>query len=125
MYGTWPSQIKKWAQFNSIKYTILHGPDKERNFLKNTGVYFINPHGMKWLHGMIKKHRRFPWKVLIVDESKEFKNFNSKRFEYLCDMLPVFKRRYILTGNLTPNSYFDVWAQAYILDLGKEFGDNY
>ncbi len=122
----WPSEIMKWLNFNNIKYTVLHGPDKEKQFLRNdVGVYIINPEGMEWLHTMMHKHRRFPWEVLFVDESTKFKSPKSKRFKILKPMLKMFKRRYILTGSLTSSGLLDVWAQIYILDMGRALGDSF
>src|ERR1041385_9125538 len=28
-YSVWPKEIEKWADFNELTYTILHGPKKE------------------------------------------------------------------------------------------------
>ncbi|MCP4052477.1 MAG: hypothetical protein GY739_05295, partial [Mesoflavibacter sp.] len=69
-YGVWPAEIEKWTNFQNIKLTVLHGPDKEKAFLSNRfGVYVINPEGLKWLDQMVIKHKRFPWKVLVIDEA--------------------------------------------------------
>ena len=126
IYSVWPNEIKKWENFNNIKFTILHGPDKERNFLRNNvGVYLINPEGLKWLVGAIERHKRFPFVNLFLDESSKFKAPKSKRFKLLQRYLKLFKRRFILTGNPLPNTYLDLWAQIYILDLGQTLGNNF
>src|SRR5262245_35868109 len=28
-YSVWPAEIRKWADFNDLKYAILHGKDKD------------------------------------------------------------------------------------------------
>lgn len=126
MYSVWPREIEKWDNFRNIKYTILHGPDKLRNFRrKDVGVYLINPEGLKWLIQTIEREKRFPFVNLFIDESSKFKAHKSKRFKFLAPYLKLFKRRYILTGTPIPNTYLDLWAQIYILDFGRALGKNF
>jgi len=122
----WPNETKKWTNFNNIKIAVMHGAEKEKQFLRNdVGVYVINPEGIDWLHDMIKKHKRFPWEILIVDESTKFKAHKAKRFKILKTFLRMFKKRYILTGSLVSGGLLDLWAQIYILDLGKALGETF
>lgn len=125
MYTTWMNEPEKWDFSQSLKYTILHGKDKDLNFNKRCGIMFINPEGIPWLLKKIKSARRFPWKVLVVDESIKFKNHKSVRFKALRQMLKTFKYRYILSGNPIPNTYLDIWAQIFILDLGERLGTSW
>lgn len=120
VYSVWPAEISKWDNFKNIKHTILHGPNKEQNFLKNkVGVYLINPEGLPWLMKMILKHKRFPWKILVIDESAKFKSPSAKtRFKLIKKIINKFERRYILAGNPIPNSLMDLWTQIFILDHG-------
>lgn len=126
VYSVWPNEISKWENFRNIRFAILHGPDKEKNFLrKDVGVYLINPEGLKWLMKMIDRHKYFPFSNLVIDESSKFKSHKSKRFKELVRYLKLFERRYILTGNPIPNTYLDLWAQVYVLDQGATLGKNY
>lgn len=127
LYTTWLNEHNKWEFSRNLKISILHGPDKVVNLNKKAGIYLINPEGMKWLLDELHKRgrRAFPWHTLIVDESVAFKNPKSKRFPLLKKLLPHFKRRHILTGNPIPNTMMDLWAQIYILDLGKRLGTSF
>jgi SNF2 family DNA or RNA helicase len=125
LYTTWQKEPKKWDFSQNLKFTILHGPDKDANFNKNVGVYLINPEGLKWLINKITTTGRFPWTTLIVDESTKFKNPRSKQFEYLSKLLKSFKRRFILSGNPTPNHYLDLWSQIFLLDRGVRLGTSW
>lgn len=119
-YLVWPHEKNKWTNFHDIPMTILHGPRKEIRFLSDDfGVYVINPEGLKWLDKMIVKHRRFPWKVLIIDEAPRFKSHKTVRFKKIKRMLSRFNYVYLLAGNPIPNSYLDLWSQMFIIDLGK------
>jgi SNF2 family DNA or RNA helicase len=126
VYRVWPREIAKWDHTAKIKYAILHGPDKEANLRSRKAIYIINPDGLKWLYKTCKKLRYFPFDVLVVDESTEFKSYKSKRFtDHLCPMLPAFSHRYILSGTPITRSYLDLWSQYFILDIGRRLGDNY
>src|SRR5690606_20905256 len=60
--------------------------------------------------------------VLCIDESRKFRNHNTKRFEAISRVLPSFKRRYILTGSPAPKGLMNLWAQMYIVDRGESLG---
>jgi len=125
MYTTWMSEPKKWEFSQNLKCTVLHGKNKDVDFFKPSGITFINPEGMKWLVNKVKQTKRFPWKILVIDESVKFKNPSSVRFKALKQMLRSFKKRYILSGNPMPNTYLDLWSQIFILDLGERLGSSW
>jgi SNF2 family DNA or RNA helicase len=125
LYTTWLKEPKKWEFSQSLKYQILHGPNKNENFHKKAGVYFVNPEGIKWLVEKVKSTGRFPWTTLVIDESAKFKNHKSERFKYLTKILKSFKRRYVMAGNPAPNHYLDIWAQLFVLDFGKRLGTSW
>jgi SNF2 family DNA or RNA helicase len=116
----WPEEIEKWDPFD-FTYTVLHGPKKEEHLKEDVEIYLINPEGLKWL----LNRDEFPdWNILVVDESSQYKNHGSVRFELLEHLLPMFDYRYILTGTPTPRALLDLWSQIYILDKGAAIGKN-
>lgn len=129
IYSVWPYEIRKWTNFNNISNIILHGKNRSKLWDEQKDIYLINPENIKWLHCellmKLKSGKRCPFNSIVIDESTKFKNHNSKSFGYVCDMLPLFKYRYILTGTPTPKSLLDLWSQIYILDGGKSLGKNY
>jgi SNF2 family DNA or RNA helicase len=120
MRKTWPDEIKKWADFADITYTIVHGGNKEAALAQDVDIYLINPEGIKWLYD--PKRRRPEFDVLIVDESTKFKDSSTQRFKALKPHLPSFSRRWILTGTPVPNGLLDLFGQIYVLDLGRSLG---
>lgn len=128
-YSVWPNEIEKWINFNSLANTILHEDNKDSLWGSKKDIYLINPEGLPWLFEELlkglKSGKDCPFDTLWIDESTKFKNSTSKRFELLCSMLPLFKRRHIMTGTPAPKSLLDLWSQAYILDEGKSLGHNY
>ena len=128
-YSVWPSEIEKWINFNSLSCTIVHDDNKSSLWNSDKDIYLINPEGLPWLHkellNGLKGGKKCPFNTLWIDESTKFKSHESKRFELLCDMLPLFKRRHIMTGTPSPKSLLDLWSQLYILDEGKTLGHNF
>lgn len=128
-YSVWPNEIEKWINFNTISCTILHDDNKCSLWGQKKDIYLINPEGLEWLHSELLKGlqagKKSPFDTLWVDESTKFKSHKSKRFQYLVDMLPLFKRRHIMTGTPSPKSLLDLWSQMYILDEGKSLGHNF
>lgn len=122
MHATWPAEVAKWDDFQGLSIGILHGPKKEKTLQEDHDIYLINPEGLKWLEVAAKKLKRFPFNMLIVDESTRFKNTRSTRFRVLRKMLGKFKRRYILTGTPAPNGLLDLFGQIFILDAGATLG---
>jgi SNF2 family DNA or RNA helicase len=120
VYKVWPDEVKKWADFADLTYSVLHGGSKEAALAKDVDLYIINPEGLKWLFD--PKRKRPQWDVLIIDESTKFKDSTTQRFKALKAFLPSFTRRWILTGTPVPNGLMDLFGQVYILDLGRSLG---
>lgn len=119
-YLVWPKEVAKWADFCQLKVQILHGKDKEKNLYKEADIYLINPEGLTWL----VKHnlKKLGFDMLGVDESTKFKASNTQRFKLLKGILPIFRRRIIMTGSPSPNGMMDLFSQIFILDGGAALG---
>lgn len=129
IYSVWPNEIIKWHNFNNLSCTILHGNTKDSLWGNKKDIYLINPEGLEWLHSELlkglKAGKKCPFDTLWIDESTKFKSHDSIRFGYLVDMLPLFKRRHIMTGTPSPKSLLDLWSQIFLLDEGESLGVNY
>lgn len=140
MYRVWPHQKDRFEQFHNLRVNVLHGKDKDEALVDDdVDISVINPEGLDWLlathevtNSRGKKQKvadkvRLKWlasryDVLVVDESTKFKNSQSNRFKLLKELVPKFKRRYILTGTPTPKGLLDLFGQIYILDEGQSLG---
>jgi len=130
-YDVWPDEIKKWKDFQHLKFEILHGRKKEARLLSNADVFLTNPEGIAWLVSLKKNSskkwvstREWNWpEMLVLDESTRFKHGKTGRFKSLKTALGKFERRYILTGTPAPNGYEDLWGQIYLLDHGARLGE--
>lgn len=121
-YMVWPAEVRKWADFNELTVSVLHGDKKEEALAAEADLYVINPDGLEWLFRTLWRQRRWPFHGLIVDESTMFKHSNTSRFKLLAQYLARFRRRWILTGTPSPNGLLDLFGQLYILDLGAALG---
>lgn len=140
-HSVWPAEAKKWTNFEDMNIAVLHGSKKEQVLTESgADVFCINPEGLEWLFGVTKtKGRNGKTRVdidkkrcdylfktlnltdLIIDESTKFKRAGSQRFKILRLVLQYFKRRWILTGTPAPNGMMDLFAQIFIIDLGRSF----
>ncbi len=107
-----------------MRFTILHGRDKERNYSEWSGttgptVGLINPEGLLWL---LSKENLPIIDLIIIDESTKFKDSTTRRFKLLKKILPNVPRKWILTGTPVPNGISDLFGQIYILDAGRALG---
>lgn len=129
IYDTWPRQIKEWSNFNRLSHTILHAAGKISLWGEKKDLYLINPEGIKWLHdellSALKKGRKCPFDSLWIDESTIVRSQDSVTFELIRNMLPLFKRRCLMTGTPTPKNLLDLWGQMYIIDEGETLGNNF
>jgi SNF2 family DNA or RNA helicase len=63
--------------------------------------------------------------LLCLDESQRVKNPRSKSFLAISEILPLVKRRVLLSGTPIPRDLSDIWSQVYLLDDGQRFGRNF
>lgn len=123
---TWPAEIKNWQHTSWITFTQLAGlsePERKVAAKQRTQIHIINREMVDWLvqfHGP-----RWPYRVVIIDESDSFKSHQSERFKALAKVRHtpgLIERLYLLTATPAAESYIGLWAQTYLLDLGKRLG---
>lgn len=123
--SVWPREAAKWGDFSKLRVQLLHGAQKDKFLAQPADVDTINPEGLPWLFqsAHLKQWaKRWPWQMLIIDESTRFKHTNTQRFKTLKPHLTRFPRRYCLTGSPAPNGLLDLFGQVYVLDLGESLG---
>lgn len=75
---------------------------------------FLEKKGTKW-----RQINRWPWDMIILDESQSFKSQSSYRFKALRRLRKLCASLCQLTGTPAPNGYDDLWSQLYLLDGGQ------
>lgn len=135
----WPPELDKWEDFKNLTYRVAHGKDLDAALRDpEAQIVIMNFEGLrrlvarrpvpkklgKFTYALYPDFRgaRWPFDVLVVDESTRLKHARTDRFRRLRVVLPLFNRRYLLTGTPTPKGYLDLFGQIYLLDLGRALG---
>lgn len=120
--SVWHIEAKRWEHTKHLKFSIVTGNDKERRTAlhKTADVYVINRENVQWLVELYAK--KWPFDMIVIDESSSFKSASSQRFKALKKVLPQTSRLVELTGTPSPNGLLDIWSQIYLLDNGQRLG---
>ena len=133
--STWIDEIDKWQAPLKYQSLIVDKNDKQYNLkqrneqfekvltCKTPKLYFLNRDIVpKCVDFYFKKHKTWPFKYVVIDESQSFKSYSARRFKALKKVRPYIDRLIELTGTPTPNGLMDLWPQIYLLDEGLSLG---
>lgn len=122
---TWPTERKKWIEFNDFRMVeILGEADVRDDALMTKGdVYIVNYDNLQWLGKRLSK-KKWPFKTVIADESTKLKNFRvqgkgGKRAGVLGEVAQATGRWINMTGTPAPNTLIDLWGQQWFVDFGQ------
>lgn len=83
-------------------------------------IHIINREMVTWLVDFWKD--KWPYDIVIVDESTSFADHKSKRWKALKNAMKYVRRVHLLSGIPAPEGIADYFAQVYLLDRGQRFG---
>ena len=118
----WKQEGNNWEHTNHLDCSICTGTLKQRVTAlgKKATVTIINRESVVWL---VKYYgKKFPFKMIVIDESSSFKSPSAKRFRALKSVMKYVDRCVLLTGTPASNGYIDLWSQFYLLDMGHRLG---
>ena len=120
----WHTEAKNWEHTKGLTFSIVTGNLDNRNkaLQRSADIYVINRENVKWLVERYKD--KFPFDMVVIDESSSFKSHSSQRFKALKKVLHKITRMVLLTGTPASNGYMDLWSQIYLLDGGTRLGRN-
>ena len=120
--NVWRQEPQKWDHLQDLTFSYILGSSKKREKALKTqaDIYVVTRDNVAWLVDYLKDTWFFD--TLVLDELSSFKNHQSKRFKKLKLVRPLVKRVIGLTGTPIPNGYMDLWAEMYLLDMGKRLG---
>jgi SNF2 family DNA or RNA helicase len=124
----WKDEIAAWAHLNHLTIATMVGASKQRlnALVKAADIHTINIENVKWLFDQFvqdkKQVRPWPWQMVVLDESQNFKSQSSQRWKAFKKLRRLFARCVALTGTPVPNGYNDLWSQFYLLDGGSRLG---
>lgn len=118
----WKQEALKWEHLHHLKISVCTGSERERtkSLLSTADVYVINRENLNWLVMYYKK--KWPFDMVVIDESGSFKNPAAQRFKALKKVLPYTTHMVLLTGTPSPNGLLDLWSQIYLIDFGETLG---
>lgn len=121
---TWHAELMRWEHTKHLTYSICTGCKKDRlqSLMKDVDIYIINRENVSWLVDYYGK--KWPFDMVVIDESSSFKSVKSARWKSLRKSLPYIERLIELTGTPAPNGLLDLYAQIYLLDTGQRLGRN-
>ena len=119
--SVWKQEAEEWEHID-LDFAICTGGLKKRikALEENATVTVVNRENIPWLVEYYKS--KFPFNMIIIDESSSFKNFTSKRSRALKKVMKYVDRCVLLTATPSPNSYMDLYSQFYFLDGGGRLG---
>lgn len=120
--ATWTTEAAKWDHLQHLRIIpVLGSLQKRQRALDTPGdVWVINRENVPWLVDHYRE--RWPFDMVVLDESSSFKNPQSKRFRALKLVRARIRRLVELTGTPAPNGLEDLWAQIWLLDGGRRLG---
>jgi len=120
--SVWKQEVYKWAHLDHMRVSVCTGSAKQRleGLMTSADIYVINRENVDWL---VKHYGpKWPFDMVIIDESSSFKNPSTKRFRSLRRILPMTEYMVLLTGTPSPNSLLDLWPQMFLIDFGEALG---
>lgn len=122
---TWPDEFREWDHLCGYKVLPAIGNPKQRLAALNSGypIVSINRENISWLVDYYKG--KWPFDMVVIDESSSFKSHESKRFKDLVKVRPLIKRLIELTATPSGESYTSFFSQIFLLDGGKRFGKDF
>lgn len=127
--STWPNEVKKWADFQHLKVSVITGDVSERTraLVTKADIYTINQENVIWL--IEKLNGAWPFLTLVVDESSRLAGFRlrqgTKRTQALSKVAFRSLRMIQLTGTPASNSLAQLWGQLWFLDQGYRLGKSF
>lgn len=120
--STWPDECRAWDHLKHLRISKVMGDLDHRMaaLQAEADIYVTNREQVSWLVGVYG--RKWPFDMVVIDESSSFKSPKAKRFKDLKRVRPLMKRIVELTGTPAPNGLGDLWSQIYLLDMGERLG---
>lgn len=120
--ATWRNESAMWLHLQHLRIVEVLGTERQRldALAQKADIYVINRDNVAWLVKTLGI--RWPFDMVVLDESSSFKNPQAQRFKALKAVRPKIKRLVELTGTPAPHGLMDLWAQVYLLDGGQRLG---
>lgn len=125
----WHAEGGNWNHLDHLHIERCVGTPKARisALMSDSDVMVINRENVVWLYDYLENNKiKWPFDMVIIDESSSFKSHSSKRFKTLKKVWKKSRPNYtvLLSGTPAPNGEMDLWAQHFLIDEGAALGKN-
>lgn len=119
---TWTKEATKWTHLAHLTVSKVMGDAKQRAAALDApaDLYVINRENVVWLAEHLG--RRWPFKIVVLDELSSFKSAQAKRWKALRRVRGRMRRVIGLTGTPRPSGLEGFWPEVYLLDQGDRLG---
>lgn len=140
---TWPQEVAKWRHLQHLSVAVasgepgkpMHARTRKKALAENAQITTINYESLRWLleqhrfrqpqrGGIVWIDEPWPFDAIVFDEPDKMKR-TSKRFKEIKRYLPHISTRIAAAGTPTPNTLAEIWAVAYLVDIGRTFFTSY
>jgi hypothetical protein len=128
----WDGEAARWSTFHHLKVRKVLGTEEERLAALRApmaDVYVVNYDVVPWLVDVFEQGKRWPFRIVVADESSRLKGFRLNkgrvRAEALSKIARFTGRWWNLTGTPCPNGLQDLWGQFWFLDFGERLKRTY
>jgi superfamily II DNA or RNA helicase len=124
----WADELRAWDHLDGLSISCMTGTWAQKfEALKTPAdIHTCNRESVSWLEAQFiqgkKQVKRFPWDLVVVDESQSFRSQESKRWKSLNRLRRLVPRMVQLTGTPAPGGLHNLWAQYNLLDGGQRLG---
>jgi SNF2 family DNA or RNA helicase len=116
----WMNELNTWGHFGAVKFA---GPSRDLALERiREGLDEIMVCGSSLFKGSeddLRQVKSIPWKLLIVDEYHQYKNFKTKSYEGLKGLKETCGAQLVgLTGTLMQNNHEELWSLVDLIHPG-------
>lgn len=125
---TWAPEAEKWDHLKHLRVSAIIGDRKTRcaAALRKADVYTINYENIPWLVEFFQGQKRWPFKIVIADESRKLAGFRLRhggiRAAALSRVAKLTGRWVNMTGTPAPEGLKDLWGPQWFVDFGGAIG---
>ncbi|KKK78878.1 hypothetical protein LCGC14_2839110, partial [marine sediment metagenome] len=118
---TWGDETEKWDHLQHLRVSKILGTPEERvsACLAQADVYTTNYENIPWLVEFFGGQKRWPFKIIIADESRKLQGFRivhgGIRAAALSKIAKITGRWVNLTGTPAPEGETDLWGPNWFI----------
>jgi hypothetical protein len=102
------------AEKRRLRAELIQSPEQ---------IHVIDYHAVDWLVAECAKTKKWPYRVVVFDESSRLRDHNSVVFKALKKVRPYVTRFHELTATPASQTYMHLFSQVWLLDKGERFGN--